>query len=446
MFPKRSIDAKGDKDNNVPSSEVTSRSQNVAGCDNNIHSRRKKYETWIKNCPFLYDFLMTDALEWPSLTCQWLPKMTNGEDEVQRLILGKCSDDSSDKEQPGPYDRDHSELGGFSKIKSRIKITMRINHEGEVNKARYMPQNPCLIATRTARGDVLIFEITRHSAVDARSGECCPELRLRGHTKEGYGLSWNPNLNGHLLTSSDDQTICLWNVNKTPGENRCLFPETIFRGHSSIVEDVAWHQLNPHVFGSVGDDRKLLLWDIRRNTHKPFNSANAHEGEVNCISFSPFSEYIITTGGSDETVALWDMRYINIKLHKFEFHRGEIFQVKWSPHHETIFATSSTDHKVAIWDLSRIGSDKTKRDEETGPPELIFIHSGHDSMISDFNWNTQIPWMFASVSEDNIFQMWQVAEPIYENELFSKIIKEPNQVEPRNSGRRKVEKDKIRKL
>lgn len=41
------------------------------------------------------------------------------------------------------------------------------------------------------------------SAVDA-SGECHPDLRLRGHQKEGYGLSWNPNLSGSLLSASDD--------------------------------------------------------------------------------------------------------------------------------------------------------------------------------------------------------------------------------------------------
>ena len=43
------------------------------------------------------------------------------------------------------------------------------------------------------------------------SGECHPELRLKGHQKEGYGLSWNPNMNGHLLSASDDHvsSICL---------------------------------------------------------------------------------------------------------------------------------------------------------------------------------------------------------------------------------------------
>ena len=60
--------------------------------------------------------------------------------------------------------------------------------------------------------------------------------RLRGHQKEGYGLSWNANLNGYLLSASDDHTICLWDINATPKENRVIDARTIFTGHTAVVE------------------------------------------------------------------------------------------------------------------------------------------------------------------------------------------------------------------
>lgn len=44
----------------------------------------------------------------------------------------------------------------------------------------------------------------KKSSLSDPSGECNPDLRLRGHQKEGYGLSWNSNLSGHLLSASDD--------------------------------------------------------------------------------------------------------------------------------------------------------------------------------------------------------------------------------------------------
>jgi len=35
----------------------------------------EEYKIWKKNTPFLYDLLVTHALEWPSLTVQWMPGM-----------------------------------------------------------------------------------------------------------------------------------------------------------------------------------------------------------------------------------------------------------------------------------------------------------------------------------------------------------------------------------
>jgi len=48
------------------------------GVDDNVEERviNEEYKIWKKNTPFLYDLVMTHALEWPSLTAQWLPDVT----------------------------------------------------------------------------------------------------------------------------------------------------------------------------------------------------------------------------------------------------------------------------------------------------------------------------------------------------------------------------------
>lgn len=46
----------------------------------------------------------------------------------------------------------------------KIECEIKINHEGEVNRARYMPQNPHIIATKTPSSDVLVFDYTKHPA------------------------------------------------------------------------------------------------------------------------------------------------------------------------------------------------------------------------------------------------------------------------------------------
>ena len=69
-------------------------------------------------------------------------------------------------------------------------------------------------------------------------------------------------------------------------------------------------------------------WDTRiDNTSKAQHVVEAHQAEVNCLAFNPFSEYILATGSADKTVAMWDLRNLKMKLHSFESHKDEIFQV-----------------------------------------------------------------------------------------------------------------------
>jgi histone-binding protein RBBP4 len=65
-----------------------------------------------------------------------------------------------------------------------------------------------------------------------------------------------------------------------------------------------------------------------------------------------------------------------------------------------------------VWDVRRIGEEQTPEDAEDGPPELLFIHGGHTSKISDFSWNAKDPWVVASVAEDNVLQIWQMVSTI----------------------------------
>lgn len=57
----------------------------VDGSDGSMEEKviNEEYKIWKKNTPFLYDMVMTHALEWPSLTVQWLPDIQ----KVSCLIL-----------------------------------------------------------------------------------------------------------------------------------------------------------------------------------------------------------------------------------------------------------------------------------------------------------------------------------------------------------------------
>lgn len=53
-------------------------------------------------------------------------------------------------------------------------------------------------------------------------------------------------------------------------------------------------------------------------------------------------------------------------------------------------------------------------DIESGTKRTIrlFMHGGHTNRISDFSWNLNDPWVLCSAAEDNLIQVWKVANAI----------------------------------
>lgn len=407
-------------------------SDEVGSCEETPREQR----VWKKNVPFLYDTVVTKELEWPTLTVQWMPDVTktDGSDiSAHRMILGThtCGDvqnhliiskfqiRTDDPEfDDSKWDHDRQEYGGYGAgSQAKLDPEIRINHPGEVHRARYMPQNPIIIASRGPSDDVFIFDYTKHPS-EPHDNQIRPQLRLKGHEGEGYGMSWSNLKEGHLLTAGDDGMICHWDINanqKIPGQIQSV---SQFKGHSSNVEDVAFHSLHEHVFASVGDDRKLNLWDIRHQ--KPQLSAIGHEAEVNCVAFNPYAEYIMATGSVDKTVALWDFRNMKRKVYTLNHHTDEVFQLQFSPHFETILASSGSDDRVIVWDISKIQDPSLSSSSlktSSPPPEVLFVHVGHLGKVADFSWNPNRPWTICSSDEFNKLQIWEVSESIITPEV-----------------------------
>lgn len=65
-----------------------------------------------------------------------------------QLPLEDCETDNRQ------YDEERQEVGGFGSSAGKVHIIQQMNHDGEVNRARYMPQNPFIIATKTVSAQV----------------------------------------------------------------------------------------------------------------------------------------------------------------------------------------------------------------------------------------------------------------------------------------------------
>jgi hypothetical protein len=242
----------------------------------------EEYKIWKKNSVFLYDIMYSRALDWPTLTTQWLPdvKEQPGKSARQhRLILGTHTSGGIQNylqiahiNLPHPpamamadYNPSNEELGGHGAAKEPIvfSVVQKITHPGEVNKARYQPQNPNLIATLAPDKNVYIWDRSKHSSLP--SSDVKPQATLKGHTAEGFALEWNPFVEGQLITGSEDKTVRLWDVPRDfVRENPTITTARIFEQHSAVVNDVQYHPMHgKNLFGSVSDDLTMCLMDTR---------------------------------------------------------------------------------------------------------------------------------------------------------------------------------------
>ena len=59
---------------------------------------------------------------------------------------------------------------------------------------------------------------------------------------------------GYLLTQWHHRDLQAYKKGETSME-----PLAVYKGHTSVVGDVAWHNLQENIFASVGDDRAMLV-------------------------------------------------------------------------------------------------------------------------------------------------------------------------------------------
>lgn len=395
---------------------------------------KDEYNVWKKNVPYLYDYMLSHALEWPSLTCQWLPDtfdevtdttvtrqlllgshVAEGKGDNQLLVsavtLPKDGTDWQDiKDDKKNEDEDDSAAG-------RLKIIKRFKHDGEVNRVRFNYGKSNLAATKSPSGKVYIYDVSKP---DGASHVCV----CNGHTQEGFGIAWSPTGNhDQLVSAGNDGIVCLWKVS---GNAKSIQPLGIFNGHDGrVVEDVSWNHGNPHQFVSVGDDKSIVFWDTRERSES--NAIrDAHYSPINCVDFHPTQTSLLLTGSSDGSYRLWDTRVLSATRRKWihsmpRIHGDDVLSLQWNPDFSPGFATTSGDRRVIMYDLSRIGEEQNEEDSSDGPPEMLFLHSGHTAKVEDLSFRKGDGWLCATVSDDNIVQVWEMSRKLYETEGLKDI-------------------------
>ena len=153
------------------------------------------------------------------------------------------------------------------------------------------------------------------------------------------------------------------------------------------------------MIASCSVDRTIRIWDLR-DGKKPKLSWEAHESDVNVISWNTECKYLLASGADDGCFRVWDLREVQRSAKKgageaspspitdIRWHGGPITSLQFQPREESVLVVSSADDKVSLWDFSvepdELGGEvaiRTRPGEhgeevEEIPPQLMFLHQG----------------------------------------------------------------------
>lgn len=182
------------------------------------------------------------------------------------------------------------------------------------------------------------------------------------------------------------------------GPNSQAKPTSIHRFKKGIT-DISIDPYNTQTCLVSHGTKKINLLDTRDSARTSFNLKES----TSSISFSPHIPFMFSTGSTGGIVGFYDSRYTQAPIFQITAHDSIVSSVIWSPHQRDIVASSSDDAGIALWSVTEA---KEKRD---GDPIAVFAHNGHLTPITSFDWCKDISWTLASVSQDNLLEVWSIA-------------------------------------
>ena len=441
--------------------------------------------------PTVYDCLHAWSLEWPCLSFD-VVRDELGEDRahfphtafmvagtqaqsaeqnalaVMRLTRLKKTRRSERKNPAGdPSDSDLSEsdssddeAGGGGAGDGPLLRVRKIAHHGAVNRVRCMPQRSAIVATWSDAGVVQVWDTAKQLGelmsavdddVDVRNGgggaaaRVAPRFAFTGHADEGYAVDWSPVAEGRLVTG-DNQGVIHVTEPRESGWAAGSAATARRGGHGgAAVEDAQWSPAERDVFSSCGGDGRVCVWDARSHSGAPALSVQAHESDVNVMSWNRRVNYMLATGADDGGVRIWDLRAFGSQttasssvsgvagvsekerpafVANFQFHRAPVTSVEWARFDGAMLASAAADHTVCVWDLAverdaeeeaaaMAAEGNNALAPEDTPPQLMFVHQGLRDP-KEIHWHHQIPGMCLTTAADgfNAFKAYNVGNEV----------------------------------
>lgn len=239
----------------------------------------------------------------------------------------------------GQYEGDH-------------QLLCDIGHDGDVLDMQFLDQER--IVTASSTGSVTIFRHQNNQTLSIN------QKWHRAHHHVGYnspaygsapctGIACN---NPEIVTVGEDGRINLFRADNKEALR------TVDHADSSTLHAVTF--LRTTEILTVNSIGQLKLWDFRQQGTEPSQifSVSGERVPLHCIDRHPNQQHIVTTGGQDGMLSVWDLRQAAMPLSLLKAHDAEMWEVHFHPSNPNHLFTCSEDGSLWHWDASSDISEK----------------------------------------------------------------------------------------
>ncbi|XP_008447362.2 uncharacterized protein LOC103489831 [Cucumis melo] len=167
----------------------------------------------------------------------------------------------------------------------------------------------------------------------------------KGHISGLTCGEWHPKTKETILTSSEDGSLRIWDVNDFKSQKQVIKPKLARPGRIPVTT-CAWDREGKSIAGGIGDG-SIQIWNLKPGwgSRPDIHVENSHSDDITALKFSSDGK-ILLSRSFDGSLKVWDLRQMKKPLKVFDDLPNNYAQtnIAFSPD-EQLFLTGTSVEK-----------------------------------------------------------------------------------------------------